>query len=599
MRLIKTITVLAGIVLLLAVSTSVGVQWAQQMSLARQYEKQGRLEDALKIYIELRAERPEDVELMARIQGVYKELKRYPQLIEFLNHRLDKSPGNLDLHMALGEVFFLSGQVQQARETWLEAIRLSPGKEINYLRVGRAFWERGMLAEAEEVFLRGRKVLSDKTLFAEPLARIYELGAKYRAATGEYLTWLTLDVRRMSYVNARLAQFHEDPQVGAMVQEALSSAVGKDPQLLEFRHLFGHHLIRMGKPDLAYEQFLILNDREKGSSGKVLMGFAKRCAELGYHAAAIKACQEVVVRYPDEPTAGQAQLAVGDNLAAMQRYQDALAAYEELILRHPKSSAAAEALYASGEIHFLHLNDTESALTAYRVLAAQAGGLVRSPDAAFRIGDCLEVKGDLQGAREQYQLLARVRGPEEVQEKAAYKLAELSFLEGKFEQAKEGFDKLVSDFPQGFYVNDALVYSLFLEDGLSQGEEALKAYAQAMSLGLQRNYRMALSAYQQVMDQFPSTNLGDYILMETAQLREKSGQHQEALADLNKLIADYPQSRLCPEAQRRIGEIYELRLKDLTMAIQAYEQVLSDYPRYLFYDDVRKKVRRLKGEKAS
>ncbi|MCK4596887.1 tetratricopeptide repeat protein, partial [bacterium] len=177
MRLIKAVTVLAGIVLLLAVSTSVGVQWTQQMSLARQYEKQGRFEDALKIYIELRAERPEDVELMARIQGVYKELKRYPQLIEFLNHRLDKSPGNLDLHMALGEVFFLSGQVRQARETWLEAIRLSPGKEISYLRVGRAFWERGMLAEAEEVFLRGRKVLSDKTLFAESLARIYELGA--------------------------------------------------------------------------------------------------------------------------------------------------------------------------------------------------------------------------------------------------------------------------------------------------------------------------------------------------------------------------------------------------------------------------------------
>ncbi len=597
--MIRTVTVLAGIVLLLAVSTSVGVQWAQQMSLARQYEKQARFEDALKIYIELWTERPEDAELMARIHVVYKELKRYPELIEFLSHRLDKSPGNLDLHMALGEVFFLSGQLQQARKTWLAAVRLSPGKETGYLRVGRAFWERGMLAEAEEVFLRGRKVLSDKTLFAEPLARIYELGAKYRAATGEYLTWLTLDVRRMSYVNARLAQFPEDPQVAAMVQKALSSAVGEDPQLLEFRHLFGHHLIRMGNPDLAYEQFLILNDREKGSSGKVLIGFAKRCAELGYHDAAIKACQEVVLRYPDEPTALQARLAVGDNLVAMQRYQDALAAYEELILRHQKSSAAAEALYASGEIHFLHLNDTESALAAYRVLAAQAGGVVRSPDAAFRIGDCLEVKGDLQGAREQYQLLARGHGPEEVGEKAAYKLAELSFLEGEFEQAKEGFDKLVSDFPQGFYVNDALVFSMFLEDGLSGEEEALKAYAQAMSLGLQRNYRLALSAYQEVMDQFPSTNLCDSILMETAQLRERSGQHQEALADLNNLIADYPQSRLCPEAQRRIGEVYELRLKDLTMAIQAYEQVLSDYPRYLFYDDVRKRVRRLKGEESS
>jgi tetratricopeptide (TPR) repeat protein len=595
----RFVTICLCILLLVTGALRAEDQFEHRLRLAQQHEKEGHLEAALEIYQDLLVERQGSPELLDSIQRIYREQKRYPELIALLEQRLERNPGDFDLHMIMGQALFLSDQVKMAKETWLKALGLVPKAEESYLRVGKAFWERGMLSEAEEVFLRGRTILKDEALFAETMARLYELSADYQAATHEYLTWLGQDPRRLSYVNSRLAQFPRDDDVSQVVEGVLTLAVAAETDRVEFRSLLGHYLIRAAKPDQAYQHFLVLDGQDKKSNGKVLLNFAQRCAELGHHAAAIKACQEVVVRYPNLATARQAQLAVGHNLATTGQYQQALAAYEEVVSGHPQSSEAAQALFARGEIYFLYMNDLESASEAYRILLSGVGGGARMADAAFRIGDCLVVMGDLEGARIEYQRMAGTQGTEEVREKAAFKLAELSLLEGKFQNSKQGFDELVSSFPQGFYVNDALIKSMFLGDVLSEELEPLKAYIEALRLGVQRQYQQALEVYQKTLQAHPASPLGDDILMQTAFLREKIDQHQEALADLEKLLSDYPHSRLCPEAQRRIGEIYELRLNQLPQAIEAYQKVLSNYPRYLFLDEVRRKVRRLRGEVTS
>lgn len=593
----KGLVTMSWILLLAAVV--IAAPQDEQMRLAGQYQKAGRFEEALEIYQGLLAKSPGDDQILSKIQGVYKELKRYPQLIELINGRLAREQGNFDLHVALGEAHFLSGQLTRAKETWLRAVQLAPKEESSYLLVSNAFMERGMLTEAEQVLEQGRESLGDESAFADVLARLYELRADYRAATGEYLSWVVQDIRRLNYVDSRLAQYPQDDGVMEMVAETLQLAAVAEPEQVAFRHLYGHHLLRLGEPELAYEEFLVLNEKEKSSSGKVLLQFARRCSEQGYYAAAIRACREVSTRYPESPTARQAQLAVGDNLAIMERYQEALTAYGKLVQEHQESMEAREALFARGEIYFLHLGDLDSALDTFRILGSGAGDGVRTEDAAFRIGDCLVVRGDLEGARSEYDRLAQASRHQDVRERAAYKLAELTMLEGEFGEARRQFDDLVKTFPQGFYVNDALVRSMFLDEALSGGQqEVLGAFMTALGLDRRRDYQGALEAYQRALEEFPESSLGADILFEMARAQEKIGQYREALADLEKLIADYPQSRLCPESQRRIGAIYELRLGDLPMAVKAYERVLSNYPRYLFLDEVRKNIRRLKDEGA-
>jgi tetratricopeptide (TPR) repeat protein len=619
--------------------TSEQATFEQQLRKAQRLEKAGRLEESLQIYRSLLSHRPEDRELLSRIQGIYRELKWYPQLIEMIQQRLQKDPGDFELRIELGEAYFLSGDLPKARDTWMEALTTAPRQESSFSRVSDVFLERGLLPEAEDILLQGRQVLADETLFADRLARIHELRADYGAATREYLLWLRQDARRLNYVGAQLARFPDQPEVHQAVERALREAVNeasvnrasvdrasidrasldRAPDEQVFRQLLSQYLIRTGQTEEAYVEVLELEKRGD-PGGQLLIAFAARCAELGFHQTAIRACREVLARHPETPAARQAQLVIGRSLVALQRYDQALLAYRDLLAGQPESSEAVEALYGLGEIYFLHgraLNGgspdggangglteggffnraaIDSAQAAYQRLIDRYGRSARAADAALRIGECLVIKGDMEGARDAYGRLAYGPGPEQVREEAAYRLAELLFLEGRIEESREALDNLVGGYPQGFTVNDALLLSLLIDEASAENESALQTFSGAMLLARQRRYQKALESFERFGEQFPSSPLMDDVLMQRALIRERLGRYDEALADLQDLIAEYPESRLCPQALRHIGEIYEHRLKDLPAARQTYERLLSEYPNYLFLNEVRRTLRRLKGQ---
>ena len=582
----------------------------QQIRQAQQQEKAGRPQEALRIYRALLSQRPGDRELLSRIQGVYRELKWYPQLIEMIRERLQKDPGDFELLIELGEVYFLTGDLEQARDTWLGALTAAPRQESSFFRISDAFLQRGMLSEAEDILLQGRRTLADETLFADRLARILELDAEYGAATEEYLTWLRQDLRRLNYVDAQLARFPNQPEVHRTVEETIRKAITRVPDEEVFHRLLSQHLIRTGQPQKAYLEVLAMEGRSD-SGGQLLIGFATRCVELGFHQEAIQACREALERHPETPAARQAQLVIGRSLETLEQYDQALLAYGDLLAGHPGSSEAAEALYRRGEIYLLHGHalagesvdrdrfdgsPTDSAQAAYQRLIDSYGRNSRAADAAVRIGDCLVIKGDVEGARAAYDRLAYGRGPEQVREEAAFRLAELLFLEGRIEESRAALDELVNAYPQGFSVNDALLLSLLIDEVSAENESALQMYAGAMFLARQRRYREALESFRSIEKQLPEGPLRDDVLMQTALVRDHIGLHDEALADLQALMAQYPKSRFCPQALRRIGEIYEYHIKDLPAARQAYERLLSDYPDYLFLNEVRRTLRRLKGQ---
>jgi len=126
-------------------------------------------------------------------------------------------------------------------------------------------------------------------------------------------------------------------------------------------------------------------------------------------------------------------------------------------------------------------------------------------------------------------------------------------------------------------------------------KEVLGTFASAVFTVRQQRYHQALEILGQLEVQFPDSPLLDDVLLQKAFIRERVGQHQEALADLEALMTRYPDSRLCAQALRRIGEIYQYDVKDLPAARQAYERLLSEYPDYLFLNEVRRTLRALRS----
>jgi TolA-binding protein len=99
-----------------------------------------------------------------------------------------------------------------------------------------------------------------------------------------------------------------------------------------------------------------------------------------------------------------------------------------------------------------------------------------------------------------------------------------------------------------------------------------------------------------VLRQYPTALLVDDGMMKIGELQLLLNHDQEALGVFRKIVDDMPTSILRDRAQMRIGEIYENTLKDKAKAIEAYEQVLINYPTSLFLEEARKRIRLLRGD---
>jgi hypothetical protein len=54
-----------------------------------------------------------------------------------------------------------------------------------------------------------------------------------------------------------------------------------------------------------------------------------------------------------------------------------------------------------------------------------------------------------------------------------------------------------------------------------------------------------------------------------------------------------------PDAHRRIGQVYEYGYRDAKLALEKYESILLSYPYYIFLDEVREDVTRLRNRVGS
>ncbi|HID94800.1 MAG TPA: tetratricopeptide repeat protein [Candidatus Latescibacteria bacterium] len=270
---------------------------------------------------------------------------------------------------------------------------------------------------------------------------------------------------------------------------------------------------------------------------------------------------------------GQLQLA--HRLEKMGRFEAALQMYRRLFKEDPRDRGVLEGL----ERVLIQLKRYEELVS---------------------IGDSLVIQDRLDKAREIYER-AKDLDPKLIPV-ASFRLAELYYFQGNFQQVKALCERLIKGSPQGDYVNDALGMILFLQENLSDargretdGRTALKAFAKAELFRRQRRYNDALAQLEGLMKDFPNSELVDDALFLMAEVEEEMGNYQDALNNYRRLISNHSSSPLRPESQKRIGEAYE-KSGDLHNAIQEYRAFLLHFPESILAGEVRRRVQRLRDK---
>jgi tetratricopeptide (TPR) repeat protein len=143
------------------------------VNLANYYLKNGKYDEALKLYKQLLDEDPGNADVKVGLSTVYAKLGKYDLAVQSLEEVLAKAPANLEALQSLGNIYVELGDGQQALRVAERALALDAGDGESHFIKGIALQKLGRMSEAAEVYRRALKLAPDMPEIYGNLAMIY------------------------------------------------------------------------------------------------------------------------------------------------------------------------------------------------------------------------------------------------------------------------------------------------------------------------------------------------------------------------------------------------------------------------------------------
>lgn len=260
---------------------------------------------------------------------------------------------------------------------------------------------------------------------------------------------------------------------------------------------------------------------------------------------AIKEYRKVVEKYPDSPKSIEAQLKIAD----IYRYvlhlpEKAISAYQEVLDRHyVTDKLSAEAMFQIGMIYYNDLKQYSKASEIFTRFLREYPIYWKFPAGVYWQAMCYEQLKDYDSAIESFELFIQIY--------------------------PEGESRLLADIGR--------LGERDLEGVISRKIEELKKLApkikweRAEIFNASGNYRSALNLYREIMAKYPDS--------EYAREAKVKAKNMEILTELQmcqEIVKS--KSKDAPQAQYKMGEIYENVLQDYPRALKEYETIVAEYP---------------------
>ncbi|MEO1572007.1 MAG: tetratricopeptide repeat protein [Bacteroidota bacterium] len=282
---------------------------------------------------------------------------------------------------------------------------------------------------------------------------------------------------------------------------------------------------------------------------------------------ALRALLELLDAYPASPHRGEASRMLGEAFAALGQF-DRAREYADLaeVLGTPSEELAAEvdfqdayALYTAGDFD-------AAADVLYEVYTASPRGpraaeaLFWAADAAFRHGQAGHPRAFALAERNAQLYLQRFP-LHRLADAGRYVLGWTYFKQGNFTQAADAFETFLAAYEVNL-TREAVPYA---------ADARLRLGDSYFALG---RYEFAIANYSRVRGRGE-----DYALFQTAQARSAQGDLAMALSVYDRLLAEFPQSALKPEARFARAQVL-FQSEQYDAAIDAFQVLADDLPNH-------------------
>jgi tetratricopeptide (TPR) repeat protein len=529
--------------------------------------------------------------LLNLLRTCYDQLQQFDKAEMLMRRIIQKDPQSVGNRLYLAELLVRLNRDSEALEVYdqVEAM-IGNGDPTRLILLINSMITSGLDKPVLERIDRAREKFGNPLLFNIELGGILEKQQDYRGAVLEYLAPLLQDTTEDANRAERRLLALLDFETSSAEVESLLKNVADSSSGHRAMRLLTEHYLKAERFDDAFA-YALRQDSLEGRSGVPLLTLARRCGERHLWPQVVKMTDFILQRYPDKRYQTEVSFTRAQALAELGRADEAVQVYQRLAEQTDDQQVRADAIYGLGVLYSEYLDDCERALIYYDSVLndfPRGRGYLMSCKAKSL---CHIRLGYLDQARTLLDQLLKSRLPDDFREEVEFFQGLVEFFDQKYDTAQFMFRKLTVDFPNGLYVNDALRLVLALDDGKVLGS-TLDDFSAARYAQFRGENDSALVRLYALADAKPQA-LGDLALYEVVEMELKRADTSAALAAIERLVQEYPDSYYRPLGMKIKADLLVGSGDNVSQATELYRFLLENCSEYPFTREVREKLKEL------
>lgn len=173
----------------------------------------------------------------------------------------------------------------------------------------------------------------------------------------------------------------------------------------------------------------------------------------------------------------------------------------------------------------------------------------------------------------------------------------LAYYGNNFEWALAQFDALKKSTSKAV-ANDALKYSVFLKEHIKDDSlhKELSIFARADLLDFQQKEQTAIQTLDSLIQNYPTHPLKAHAYLKIAGLSRELERFNDAQTYYKKVISEFAQSYIAPQAMYKLGVLYHDFIKDEEEAAHYYKMLIMKHPESIYINQAAKRLRQIRDK---
>jgi len=581
---------------------------ARKYELAKNYEQNGDLENAARLYLELAQNNLKKDAYLEDWARTIKELNKYTDYLDYLKERIQQTP-NLTTNILLGEAYWLKGFPNEANDAWDKAKKLAKTKE-DFLFLTQSLFDLRQYDKVRDIFLEARKEMDNPNIFADELSKIYTLLGDYSNAVNEILINYNL-TRNISLTEGRLYALMLNQQGKETVRLSIETRLAQNPNNIELIYLYVWFLRSVSDYNKAFDE-IVIYDKLVNANFREILNFAQQSLNDNQFDVALKSYSYIIdnaknKNFPSLLASAlygfartMQQKAIFNSTLSKDNLNEIKDIYSKIIKQFPNTTNEYDAYYQLALISMNYDKDNEKAIDYLNKITAKFGLNEIFVNSQFTLADLYAKTDNLDKSLKIYaQLLNAIPAKyssnyQEIVDKANFKIAKIYYYENKFDSTNVYLNK-INIASNTTSVNDALELKNFLTTN-SGYTKALEIYSQSEFLEFKKDYKDAIAKYNEAAEAAEQSDLAQQALMKIANIHFNLNQYEQSIDDYKAILDKFPNTIFDDFIYFEIGKEYNL-LGKTDDAVENLTKIIMNHPKSIYYEDARKLIREIRNKK--